>query len=673
MSKHDPPFKPLSLSQHFEAPEDFVGCFGWLCGYSADGGFLDDAVERFTRRTQAQRAYCGCIAMALMLDPSNEQITPTEVPGVLHVPMNDKRPFSLLHAKVALLGFRHTSDARKWQLRLIVSTGNWTRGTLEDSLDLVWRIDLSNDDLKVRDDWVPQACADIKAAWKMLDWLRSHFDLRVLNALLTGRSDSESTVASRQLETWIEKTIKVGSGVVPRFFDNRQASLLAQLPDLVREHSSGTARNYIGMGSGFFESSDNHKEIPSVLKRIVDSLQVDNLQKAKLLTSQPEIDVFVNPTACQAVANSVTAFGDAGWKVREAGKPDYFKAAFRSLHAKFIFSANQRDNSNLCNSAWLYLGSGNLTGPGFANKMNPQLGNLEAGILFAPESLHWETGRGVPPDHVVTNVLPLQWESDFCQSPGSLDVGNDMPEPELRYSAAPAAYLFWVVEENVGWLRVVDGVTESFDVLAESGLACPQDSVQGFQWPGTSPRQPRQVQLRWLVDGQEQKAWVPVLDEFGRVAATTLPRIDIEEAWGQLANFPMPPDDEELIPDGDDESAIGAVQPSTGVAATASYPVRQVMQLIENIAAKQTSVSQVDWPTWCTRFEQCLIQAAGSKVLGEFLKLGLNPLSPLWCSPFRPDFAMTAETSEGLRYEEALKRVETAWNVAGLTKFGDQP
>ena len=88
------------------------------------------------------------------------------------------------------------------------------------------------------------------------------------------------------------------------------------------------------MGSGFYESSDSNNKIPSVLKNIV-----DKLQEAELLTRQPEIDVFVNPKACQAVANSVPSFNHAGWKVREAGQPEYFKAS-RSLHAKFIFSAN---------------------------------------------------------------------------------------------------------------------------------------------------------------------------------------------------------------------------------------------------------------------------------------------------------------------------------------------
>jgi hypothetical protein len=97
-----------------------------------------------------------------------------------------------------------------------------------------------------------------------------------------------------------------------------------------------------------------------------------------------------------------------------------------------------------------------------------------------------------------------------------------------------------------------------------------------------------------------------------------------------------------------------------------------MMQLIENIAAKQISVSKADWTTWCTRLEQCLIQAAGSKVLEEFLHLSLNPLSPLWHVPFRPAFAINTESSEGLRYESVLIRVEDAWNIAGLRRFGDQ-
>jgi hypothetical protein len=161
-----------------------------------------------------------------------------------------------------------------------------------------------------------------------------------------------------------------------------------------------------------------------------------------------------------------------------------------------------------------------------------------------------------------------------------------------------------------------------------------------------------------------------VIDEFGRIAATILPRLDIEEAWGQLANFPMPPEEEELLADGNTQFTDANTQQGSA-SLKATYPVRQMMQLVENIAAKQISVSKADWTTWCTRLEQCLIQAAGSKVLEEFLHLNLNPLSPLWHSPFRPAFASNTDTAEGLRYESVLKRVEVAWNVTGLGRFGD--
>jgi hypothetical protein len=660
MSKPDPTFKPPSLAQHFEAPDDFIGCFGWMCGYSADSGFLDNALERFTRRKDTQRAYEGRIAIALMLDPSNPQITPVEVPAVIHLPMNDEPPFRLLHAKVALLGFRHLSDARQWRLRLIISTGNWTRQTLEESLDLAWRIDLSDQDLKSQDDSVLQSSADLGAAWGMLEWLRERFDFRVLSACPPDREgfESESTV----VEKWIKRAIKLGMGFTPRFFDNRGTSLLSQLPPLVRKHGSQLARNYVGMGSGFYESSDSNR-IPSVIK-----LVVDKLHETELLTRQPEIDVFVNPQACQAVANSVPSFNRAGWRVREAGQPEYFKAP-RSLHAKFIFSANYRENSDHCNSAWLYLGSGNLTGPGFASQMASESGNLEVGVVFTPESLRWRPAKGIPPESVLTNLLPLQWETDFSQNPGGLVAGSDMPDPDTQYSAAPVAYFFWIVEADISWLRTDQEISQAFDLLDAAENVCERNPVKGFPWAGTRPRQ---VLLRWSVGSQERQAWVPVIDEFGRIAATILPRLDIEEAWGQLANFPMPPDEEELLADGDTKSTDDTAQQGSGASTSASYPVRQMMQFVENIAAKQISVSKADWVTWCTRLEQCLIQAADSKVLEEFLHLNLNPLSPLWHGPFRPAYASNTETAEGLRYESVLKRVEVDWNVAGLSRFGDQ-
>ena len=95
------------------------------------------------------------------------------------------------------------------------------------------------------------------------------------------------------------------------------------------------------------------------------------------------------------------------------------------------------------------------------------------------------------------------------------------------------------------------------------------------------------------------------------------------------------------------------------------------MQLVEKIAAQQTATGRSDWTAWCIRLEQTLIQTVKSAALKEFIRLGLNPLSPLRCVPFRPIFAEGPESREGHRYEAAMFRVEAEWGVAGLAAIGE--
>lgn len=76
------PVPPLSLIQYFDVPDDYRSGFCWMCGYSADALFLNQAIERFTRETRAQRASRGALSVALMLDPGHPAICPVEVPGL---------------------------------------------------------------------------------------------------------------------------------------------------------------------------------------------------------------------------------------------------------------------------------------------------------------------------------------------------------------------------------------------------------------------------------------------------------------------------------------------------------------------------------------------------------------------------------------------------------------
>ncbi|WP_146219465.1 hypothetical protein [Sphaerotilus hippei] len=161
------------------------------------------------------------------------------------------------------------------------------------------------------------------------------------------------------------------------------------------------------------------------------------------------------------------------------------------------------------------------------------------------------------------------------------------------------------------------------------------------------------------------------MDEFGRLAATELAALDLDAAWWALAGFPAA-SNEDVEPDEGNDSrdttGDGRVASTAGVAA---YPVRQMMELIENIAAKQTTIANTDWLAWCARLEQTLCLMAESPVLTYFQALGLNPLSPLRVEAFRPSFAETQEQSaEGQMYDSVLDRIEDKWRTGNLSVIG---
>ncbi|MBW8066705.1 MAG: hypothetical protein GJU73_04590 [Ferrovum sp.] len=663
MSPNSEPLRPPSLAQHFDAPEDYTGHFGWLCGYSADALFLDDATERFTRLTRSQRAHQGRIALAVLLDPGNPPVSLKNAPGVAHLPIKDYagKPFRLLHAKVALLGFRHQEHHSQWQLRLLISTGNWTRQTLEESLDLVWRIDIPSESLSSLDADIERDCADIKAAWDLMAWIQKLFDTRLLNASTHGRH-SETMNALTQVIRWINTCSKKAQGQ-SRVFDNRGKSLLSQLPEKIKV-SGEVKRNYLAIGSGFYETSDDPQKPPEVPLAILKTLRDEGL-----LTGKPEIDLYVNPNACQAIATSQKPLQERGITVRPATIPTivFGESARRNLHAKFLFSANYRDNSNTCTSAWVYLGSGNLTHPGFANQMSTTTGNLEAGVVFAPSSLYWQKDRATPESLVVTNLMPIQWDEEIGDTTPLL-AGSGMEQRDVVYVAPPVTWLAWHEVDGVRELRTDDSRIADVAVLDSTGVSCPRTKT-GFKW---CEAQPREVSIRWKAEDQPLEARIPVVDQYGRIAATELPAIDIDEAWWQLADFPMPPNDD----GGDDGNGrsdkIEGKDNKTGHSVQiASYPIRQMMDLIESIAAKQTEIDEIDWPLWCNRLEQTLGQAGDSAPVKYFRdELKLNPLSPLRYQSFRPSFADTSDSETGKLYDDTLVRIEESWKVNELSPIG---
>lgn len=660
MNRQDKALKPPSLAQHFEAPDDYIGCFGWVLGYSADASFLDDAMERFTRLTRSQRAHQGRIALAVFLDPGNPHISLLDVPGAAHLPIKDvqSKPFRLLHAKVALLGFQHHDKPEKWKLRLLVSTGNWTRQTVEESLDLAWRIDLGDESINQPDDDTRRDCADIKAAWALITWIRELFNSELLD-VSTKYHQSESAMAQAKVLNWISACEKRARGQA-RFFDNRSRSLLAQLASKIKADSE-VKRNYLALGSGFYESPKLPHGTPEIPIAIIDSLR-----NSGLLTEKPAIDLYVNPSACQSIATAVPALRDLSITIRPAVTPltIFNEGTQRGLHAKFLFSANTRENSNSCSSAWIYLGSGNLTHPGFASRANPSSGNLEAGVVFSPPSLYWYEDRSNPKHPVVTDLLPIQWDSE-AEDETALSEGAEWEPREMIYIAPPMVCLFWYEADGLRELRPSGWPETPIDVLGSTEIPCPRTDT-GYIW---SDSQPRVVNIRWKTDAGFLVAQIPVIDPYGRIAATELSSLEIDEAWWQLAAFPMQPEDDEETREGNDGMSPRHYQASS--APVCGYPIRQMMSLIESIAAKQIEIGEEDWSLWCNRLEQALGQASKSAHVKYFCEeLKINPLSPLRQPSFRPSFAETEQSAPGKLYDDILTRIEASWQVNELDSIG---
>jgi hypothetical protein len=661
---------PPSLARCFElqtgeddSEQNYRGEFAWVCGYSADAHFLNDALERFTGYSQGRRAYDGRCYLALMLDPSQPQILPADCPGALHLPVKTQElPFHLLHAKLAVLGFGNTKEPEKWCIRLIVSTGNWTRETLESSLDMAYVVDVFSDDIASNNVEKLNCAADIAAAWGLIEWLKdSFFDSRIIAPQQGSRIEERTLKPIAEISKWIQTVSSFGKDGIRSFVDNRETPFLKSVPKLVAERKPG-GRNSLSFGSGFFESTENKSEVPSVLQKIVEELRAN-----KLITANSNIDVFVNPQACQSVASTVSAIQEEGWAVREALVPEFFRGAKRGLHAKFVFGTQYRDNSQFCNNSWLYFGSGNLTHPGFCQMISRNGGNLEAGVVLFPDELYWQTSRTTPPEKFVRNLLPVQWDTDFEEREAELSFGSEMPEKKIEFFAAPVPFFFATKEQEQLWLIHSEITSVPFEVLDSAGNACTFHPEKGFLWPESSVRQ---VRIRWQNEGSVFVVTVPVIDEFGRLAASELRQLSADEVWWQLANFPQPSEDEEL--DMDDVDDFGSEPKSHSGRAKgveAKYAVREVMHLFERIAQKQIGIAEIDWALWCGRLEQSMIQAAGSSSLNAFLKTEINPLGLLRRPDFRPPHALSG-TENGARYELALSHIEAKWGVAGFRSFG---
>lgn len=151
---------------------------------------------------------------------------------------------------------------------------------------------------------VIQRRADFSAAWSLFAFLQAQFrssDTRCTNRL-PGVQEKHKIACISWPTGWRRYCSK--DGPPARFIDNRASSFLAQLPHAIHAVADSTPRNYLAMGSGFFEGGLPNRQLPAVLGKIVATLR-----EHRALTGTANIDVFVNPAACQVVASALPAMG----------------------------------------------------------------------------------------------------------------------------------------------------------------------------------------------------------------------------------------------------------------------------------------------------------------------------------------------------------------------------
>ncbi|MER8649645.1 hypothetical protein [Mesorhizobium sp. M0586] len=659
------PHRSHSLIEHAAPPQGMKGHAGWVCGFSADAGCMEAFVESFTSQGKRERADGGRTYVCLCLDRSQPQIVPGAVPGMLHLPSRkDAPPYRLMHAKVALLAFRNEADPKRWALRVLLTTGNWTRQTTEDSIDLIWRLDVTADDLAgpSADGKLAQNVTDMAAARDFWRWLRLYYQCGLFDKAAKANTQR---APFDELERWLDK-LKPAADTTPRFLDTRRQALITQLVARVATLAGPKRRNTLALGSGFWEGGLG-TGLPVVPSRIV-----QKLKEAELLTRNPEITMIFENENCAALADQrvFKSMSDAGWMLR----PPLKEKDNRRLHAKFLFSANWQQGSNRCSSAWAYLGSGNMTPAGFL--LDPRNGgNLETGIITPADGLHWYEDKRSGVTHV-GKVLPIDWHTQITDA-STLSAGEGPPEREALFLAAPVSHLLWT-EDVTGNVLAVPAGEDRTDliVMGLDGEALPRDAEGHFPW---ADEQPAHVGV-----GQSKVSptiQVPVLDKHSRLAARELEPIDLEQAIELLAHFPSMP---EVGSDDDGDADTIASIPTLhgGARSEARYAIRRTMELIEAVATRQTMVPDVDWMRWTQRLHCVLIQLGSLPGIGNdnaarsrksalveaLLALEVNPLTCLREPPFLPDYVEPSSQAFAA-LDAALEAAEANWGVAEFVGF----
>ena len=589
-----------SLLTLFAPPEGCIGDFGMLCGFTASRVVLDRIARTFSGDGSRPR-------LSAFIHPTAAAVT--DVPGVAWMHFRPRPPFRILHAKVALLGFRAPEG---YCLRLAVSTGNWTAEPLTTSIDMFWCGDLAVGEHD------PQLVSDLRAADDLFSWLRTQCDDSLLCQTFDGTRPDES----------FRKAIEAlpASPLPPRFVDTREQTMRSQ----VIERLTTGRKGHLVIGSGFYEASNDEES-----EGLIESLHAALVHNRRL-AKNAALDLVLNPDCCQGLHAQACRLVDKDWKLRKPGSchAEHNQA---KLHAKYLFVA-KRAYSGEIGPAQIYIGSANFSRMGFEST-GPR-GNLEAGIVITPDpKLSWRRNAR----NGVRDFLPGNFDAKVELK--ALAVGaafEPPPDPPL-----PPPFVF--VEWADGRLSAPAGCDEAVEIVRSDDKPVALPCV----WPAPPPAYVTLHPSGWKVPVRADGALV--VPKRGQPSLE-----DILAGIGRFPAFAIGADEDEEQGESLDWEVFGEALGNLDNAAHA-YPVRQMMRLITRLTEAQKALDPRDWQRWCRELQQDLPTLAETEpgMMAPFIAAGANPLRALADVEFLPIGVNAGHI------EAALRRIEDAWGLSG--------
>jgi hypothetical protein len=600
-----------TLSSLFAPPENLQGIGGVLCSFSSDADLLEQALFRFTRVPPGSRRSRGSVDFTLMLDPAHEVLAQDVVPGLLQLrPKSGEQRiwnFRDMHAKVALLAFGPARMGEPTQYRILVSTGNWTKASAQQFIEMAWYIDIHAQSPR-QDQWELHAVASF------------------LQGLLGCYQTGEAMKVHELIRKAAAFVAKPPAKATLQFMQSSGQALLPQIAKGLKDQANGC--NYLVCGSGFFEQKHDPQEQPQVLSELVVQLQKDGI-----LTQSINNKVIVtNGDKEDQVIAAYKANALTGWELRHPKDPVSDNSQPRTqLHAKFLFVAKNRVGH--LSNCWLYLGSGNLSKRGML--LPPSHGgNIETGVLIEVAEL--DTPQKVIRLLPVGNKFkPKELDEVILEEVEPTSKGPDQP---------PSPIIYFRVESN-GQLSVVWDpevlATGEVTVILPDGT---QTSLQAAQQKLNlnSSEWPRSLEILW--DGFSCK--VPCLDGAGDFKCQAIKNPSFGSWLDLLMGFPETLQD----PDSDDEDESDAeaenlTDPQGGgtqwdlQSGGRDFPAHTAMMLVETIADRNGSVPEESAADWLHYLRHILLEVRpDSQIEGwqllqvNFLTALLNPdgFAPMW-------------------------------------------